>query len=72
MGLFSKEEAKPYVLHTGKHLECAVCGFDYFYAREAQMHTGLATFFNFEWTGATAHCSVCGRCGHIHWFLRVV
>jgi hypothetical protein len=58
MSLFPKDEAKPYLLHTGKHLACVVCGFDH--------------FFNMEWANATAHCSVCGRCGHIHWFLRVV
>jgi hypothetical protein len=69
MGQFSDEEAKPYLLRTKKHLECLVCGFDQFYSRKSYVRTGLPEFFNME--GATANCSVCGRCGHIHWFLPV-
>jgi hypothetical protein len=68
MSLF-KEEPKHHALVSGTALKCVVCGFDRFYSREAQLHSGVATFFQLEWLGDTAHCSVCAHCGYIHWFM---
>ena len=36
-----------------------MCGHDRFWQREAQLHTGLATFFNLEWAQTSAVCIVC-------------
>ncbi len=50
-------------------LRCAICGYDRFREREAQLNTAAATFFNFDWANASAVCYVCAQCGYIHWFL---
>ena len=71
MGIFSKAKPKPkrIVLRTGDDLVCTVCGFDLFFERKAQLNTSTATFLNLDWTNPTADCCVCGRCGHVLWFL---
>ena len=68
MGLFGKEEPET-VTVLGKLLRCHVCGNDTFYQRRAQLHAGVATFFNLEWASPTCDCLVCGQCGYVHWFL---
>jgi predicted nucleic-acid-binding Zn-ribbon protein len=68
MSLFQKKEPEPaYVL--GKPLTCGICGHARFWQREAQLHTGIATFFNLEWAEKSATCVVCENCGYIYWFL---
>jgi len=54
----------------GRQLVCHFCGYAMFYERRAQLHSMLATFFNFEWLGPRTTCFVYGSCGHVHWFLR--
>lgn len=68
MGMFGKEESER-VQVAGLTLQCEICKNDRFWAREAQLNTAVATFFNFDWANATADCYVCDRCGYIHWFL---
>lgn len=53
----------------GQPLRCHVCGHDSFRHRRAQLHGGVATFFNVEWASPTADCYVCGVCGYVHSFL---
>jgi len=69
MSLFGGDEPKTVVLRTDEQLACLVCGFDRFFAREAQLNTAMASFFHFDWANATGECWVCGRCGYIPWFL---
>ena len=68
MGLFSKDEAEVVTIH-GKEFRCLVCHHDRFWARQAQLNTALATFFNMDWANQSATCIVCDECGYIHWFL---
>ena len=68
MGLFGKKESER-VQVAGLTLRCEICKNDRFWAREAQLNTAVATFFNFDWANPTADCYVCDRCGYIHWFL---
>ena len=68
MGLFGKEESER-VQVAGLALHCEICKNDRFWAREAQLNTAVASFFNFDWANPTADCYVCDRCGYIHWFL---
>ncbi|HEY6225513.1 MAG TPA: DNA-binding protein [Verrucomicrobiae bacterium] len=67
MSIF-KSEPKSYEVQ-GHVLKCGLCGHDEFHKREAQLNTTLATFFNLDWTNASAICFVCDRCGRIEWFL---
>ena len=69
MGLFLKEKPKRVLLRTQDELTCRVCDFDLFFERQGQLNTAVASFFNLDWTNATADCWVCGRCGYVHWFL---
>ncbi len=69
MGLFSTEKPKRITIRTGEPLACLVCQFDRFFERKGQLNSALASFLNLDWANATAECWVCGRCGHIHWFL---
>lgn len=69
MGLFSKEEPKRVTTRNGVVLHCVVCRCDLFFERRGQLNTALASFFNLDWTNATAECWVCGKCGYVHWFL---
>jgi predicted nucleic-acid-binding Zn-ribbon protein len=68
MGLFEKEEPET-VDVLGHALKCQVCANGTFWQRKAQLHTGVATFFNLEWASPTCFCVICSRCGYIHWFL---
>lgn len=54
---------------NGKRLLCHHCNNDMFIIREAQLHTKIATFFKWEWTGKSGTCFVCTECKYIHWFL---
>lgn len=67
MGIFGKEEPEP-VEMLGKAFHCQVCTHDTFYTRRAQLHAGVATFFNLEWASPTCDCVICSYCGYIHWF----
>jgi len=67
MGIFGKEEPEP-VEMLGKPFCCQVCKHDTFYTRRAQLHAGVATFFNLEWASPTCDCIICSHCGYIHWF----
>lgn len=71
MGLFDKAKPEP-VEVAGKSLRCVVCQYDTFWHRRAQLHGGVATFFNMEWTSPTADCAICANCGYIHWFMPMV
>ena len=70
MGLFGKDQPERIEIPElkGKSLRCQVCGNDTFWQRDAQLHTGVASFFNVEWAGPTCTCVVCSSCGYIHWF----
>ncbi len=68
MGLFGKEDPET-VRVLDRPLKCQVCQNDTFWQREAQLHTGVATFFNLEWASPTCICVICSRCGYVHWFL---
>lgn len=66
--MFSKSNPET-ISVKGNELKCTVCGNQYFYSREAQLNTAVATFFNFDWANRTATCFVCSECTHIMWFL---
>ena len=68
MGIFGKEEPETIELN-GKPLRCVVCQHDTFYQRKAQLHGGVATFFDVEWASPTYLCLICSECGYIHWFV---
>ena len=68
MGLFGEREAQT-VQVAGQTLRCQVCGYGLFWHQRAQLHGGVATFFNTEWASPSADCYVCGQCGYVHWFL---
>jgi hypothetical protein len=68
MGIFGKEEPETIELN-GEPLRCVVCQHAAFYQRKAQLHSGVATFFNVEWASPTCLCLVCSECGYIHWFV---
>ena len=67
MAMFGKSEPET-VDVRGQPLRCQVCDTDTFWRREAQLHTGVASFFNLEWASPTCICLVCSSCGYIHWF----
>lgn len=68
MRIFGKIEPET-VNVLGRPLQCVVCSNDRFYPRKAQLHSGVASFFNIEWIGPTCTCVVCSACGYVHWFL---
>ena len=70
MGLFGKDEPEQVEIAalSGKPMKCQVCGNDTFWRRGAQLHTGVASFFNVEWASPTCECVICSACGYIHWF----
>ena len=68
VGIFEKDQPES-VAVKGRPLRCVVCQHDYFYERRAQLHGGVATFFNLEWASPTCTCVVCAHCGYVHWFL---
>ena len=68
MGIFGKTE--PEIVNVlERPLRCVVCGHDRFYPRTAQLHSGVASFFDVELLGPTCTCVVCGACGYVHWVL---
>jgi hypothetical protein len=67
MPMFGKSEPET-VEVQGRPLRCQVCDTNTFWRREAQLHTGVASFFNLEWASPTCVCLVCSSCGYIHWF----
>ncbi len=68
MTFFGKQEPETIEL-KGKPFQCQACGNKTFWQREAQLHTGVATFFKLEWASPTCTCIICSDCGYIHWFL---
>ncbi len=68
MGFFGKNEPESIEVN-GKPFHCQVCHNDTFWQKEAQLHSGVATFFNLEWTAPTCTCVICSQCGYVHWFL---
>ena len=70
MGLFGKSEPETVELPAldGASMKCQVCNNHTFWRRDAQLHTGVASFFNVEWASPTCTCVICSRCGFIHWF----
>lgn len=68
MGLFGKHEPEGAAV-AGHTLRCEICKNEKFWYRRAQLHTGVASFFNLEWAQPSADCYVCAECGYIHWFL---
>lgn len=70
MGLFDSPADEPSPVDvSGRTLSCLVCRNTTFHQRSAQLHGGMATFFNIEWASPTAVCVICSECGYIHWFL---
>ena len=68
MGIFGSDEPETMDLR-GRPFACLACGHNTFYQRRAQLHSGVATFFNLEWASPTCLCVICSACGHVHWFL---
>ena len=70
MGLFGKSEPETVELAAlhGASMKCQVCDNKTFWRRDAQLHTGVASFFNVEWASPTCTGVICSRCGFIHWF----
>jgi hypothetical protein len=68
MGIFDKKEPKEYEV-KGHQLKCPICSNNYFWFRNAQLNTSIATFFGLDWTNRSASCFVCSNCTHIYWFL---
>ena len=68
MGLFDQDEPETAAV-KGHPLRCEICHHERFWHRRAQLHTAVASFFNFEWAQPSADCYVCAECGYIHWFL---
>jgi hypothetical protein len=67
MGFFGKEVPET-VEVNGKAFRCQVCRNELFWQRRAQLHSGVATFFNLEWASPTCECLICSACGYVHWF----
>lgn len=67
MGLFGKSEPEA-VTVLDAPFRCQVCRHDTFWRKHAQLHAGVATFFNLEWAAPTCTCVICSRCGYVHWF----
>lgn len=68
MKLFGEEKPEQIEI-LGKTLQCQVCSHTYFWRREVQLHSAVATFFKLDWTEPSADCYVCSNCGYLHWFL---
>jgi hypothetical protein len=64
----SESQYGPVVVH-GRQLTCLVCGHGVFWEHHVQLHTPFLSFMDWEWLNRTAHCAVCARCGHMHWFV---
>jgi hypothetical protein len=68
MGVFGKKEPKKYKV-LGKLLKCPFCENEWFWHREAQLNTSLATFLGLDWANESVNCFVCSNCGRIEWFV---
>ena len=66
--LFKNKEPQT-VQVKGKDLCCPVCANKYFFSRQAQLNTSVASFFGFDWANRSASCFVCSDCTYIFWFL---
>ena len=53
----------------GNQLKCPVCGHDQFRTRHTLMNRRWLAFLDFAWADHEAACEICGRCGHVLWFL---
>ena len=53
----------------GNKLECYVCKYDKFWARETLMNTPKMTFFKLDWANKRAQNLICDNCGYVHWFM---
>ncbi len=71
MNLFkTKQPDQPQTVEIkGHELRCPVCSNTYFWTRQAQLNTAVATFFSLDWANKSASCFVCSECTHISWFL---
>ncbi len=50
----------------GRAVQCPICGHDRFRTRGSRSRP----LFDAEWAGEVADSHVCGRCGHVLWFIR--
>ena len=69
MGFFG-EKAPQAVDVKGRPFRCQACGHDQFWRQRAQLHSGIATFFQLEWASPTCTCVICSDCGYVHWFMQ--
>ena len=53
MGIFGSDEPETMELR-GRPFACLACDHNTFYQRRAQLHSGVATFFNLEWASPPA------------------
>jgi len=53
----------------GRALKCPICGNERFRTRRTLMNRRWMTFFEFDWADRQAVTEICGRCGHVLWFL---
>ena len=54
---------------NGQPFKCLVCAHENFHKRKTHFDTALFSGLQPEWSDSQGHCLVCGRCGHIHWFM---
>lgn len=66
---FYKNKEPQTVQVKGNDLCCPVCSNKYFWSRNAQLNTWVASLFNFDWANRSARCFVCSDCTYIFWFL---
>ena len=66
--LFKKNEPE-LVEVKGNQLSCPICSNKYFWSRNAQLNTSVASFFGIDWANRSATCFVCSDCTYIFWFL---
>ena len=69
MGPFSKEDAEPVTMRTGKTLRCLVCGGAKFCKHDAVLTLPDMALIQLSGAETKAACHVCADCGYIHWFL---
>lgn len=70
MNLFRKKEEDPQTVEVkGNEIKCPICNNSYFWTRQAQLNTAVATFFKLVWANKSTTCFVCLECTHISWFL---
>ena len=60
MKLFKKKE--PQLIEVkGNQLCCPICTNKYFWSRNAQLNTSIASFFGLDWVNRSATCFVCSE-----------